>query len=97
MTVTIKEVHAIITRMDAVQELSAFHDREALAEKLGAINEQLGTWCGEGEVREELRETSYAIGPDYICALEDGSILAWGRDRVIGRELYIIDAPEKAS
>lgn len=25
-----------------------------------------------------------AIGPDYICALEDGTIAAWGGDMVIG-------------
>lgn len=25
-----------------------------------------------------------AIGPDYICALEDGTIAAWGGDMLIG-------------
>ncbi len=41
-----------------------------------------------------------AIGPDFICALSDGTVAAWGRDivlasGVIGRELCFVTAEEQ--
>ena len=95
MSVTIAEARAIIERMDAVQDMSAFDEREERGEELRAIDEQLGEWCGEGQAREDLRATADAIGSDYICALEEGSILAWGADRVICRQIVIISEPEE--
>lgn len=95
--VTIKEAKAIVARMNAAQELTAFYEREALAEELEAINVQLGDWCGEGTPRADLAEIDHTLGPDYICALENGSILAWGRDRAIGRELIIVNEPLEAA
>ena len=67
---------------------------ETLANELATLNEQLGEWHGTGAPREDLQETAELIGPDYICAIDDGSILAWGADRAIGREIVIIDEPE---
>jgi hypothetical protein len=91
--ITLAQADAIIERMNAVQQLVGFDNKEAREEELRAINEELGQWFGEGQPRADLSETALAIGADYICALADGSILAWGADRAIGREIVIIDEP----
>ena len=93
-TPTREQAQAIIARMDALQNPRRYGYAHPGPE-LEAINEQLGKWCGANkpsDVREDMRAVADACGPDFICGLSDGSLLAWGGERVIGREIVIIPA-----
>lgn len=58
-----------------------------------AALEALGDYMGVGEPADA--EQAEALGPDYICALDDGRIVAWGAEIAIapgvsGREIITL-------
>jgi hypothetical protein len=50
---------------------------------LDDLNQVVSQWAGEGRIRDDLAATADGCGPDYICALDDGSFLAWGNEDVV--------------
>jgi hypothetical protein len=65
---------------------------------LDDLNQVVSEWTGEGRVRDDLAATADGCGPDYICALDDGSFLAWGNEDVAQgrafRHIVIVDQAE---
>jgi hypothetical protein len=65
---------------------------------LDDLNQVVSEWTGEGRIRDDLAATADGCGPDYICALDDGSFLAWGNEDVAQgrafRHIVIIDQAE---
>jgi hypothetical protein len=55
---------------------------------------ELGTHCGTGTPLLVLDDLSREIGPDYVCALDTGEIVAWGADFGTHRELGIYTAAQ---
>lgn len=57
-----------------------------------AALEELGAYMGTGEPADA--ERAEELGPDYVCAMDDGRIVAWGAEYVIrpsvtGREIIV--------
>lgn len=78
-----------ITVLDEIRSALADTDEEIRAAAL----EALGSYMGAGEPADA--DQAEALGPDYICAMDDGRIVAWGADIVIapgvsGREIIIL-------
>ena len=63
-------------------------------EDMTAAYELLSQYAGTGEVRENLRVIAEAAGTDFICALDDGSILVWSYERPEGRAVDHCDDPD---
>lgn len=80
----------IIGRDYAEKAIATINDCDDAREREAAFD-LVSRWAGEGDPRPDLMATAEAIGPDYICALGDGSILSFGEDAPGRRKLVIID------
>lgn len=54
--------------------------------------EDFGAYAGTGTPANDAQAED--LGPDYVCALDDGRIVAWGGDfaikpGVVGREIVV--------
>ena len=97
MQVTRQMVQERQEKVDAALERFNETTSADVADELSMIDsETVGQWAGTGRHREGLERTARKIGPDYICALDDGSILAWGAEGLLGRDVVIIDEPTDA-
>jgi hypothetical protein len=43
---------------------------------------RLGAVVGTGDPSFSMAETIQELGSDYICAVSDGSVMAWGEERI---------------
>lgn len=97
-TLTAAALHDIVAARDAIAAAYACGDIDAAA-AIGQLdswlNETLAPWAGTGTADADF---AASLGPDYICALDDGRILAWGGDAVTvpgaaDRKLLIYSEP----
>lgn len=72
------------TRTALIALVDGLYDDRANGVEDGASQASLDRLAGTGTPTNEAY--AEAIGADYICALEDGTIAAWGAD--IGRNGY---------
>jgi len=84
----------ILTRavLDGIETRLASQDEDVRM----AAEEELGSYCGTGTPYDD--DAAEQIGPDYICALDTGEIVAWGGDYVIcpgvdGRKIVVYAPP----
>lgn len=85
----------IIATRDAIIEAYNRGDISAntARDKLSNWLIELGSWVGTGDA-----DFIDSLGPDYICTLDDGRVVAWGRDITtiqgdVDRELVIYSEP----